>query len=377
MNLLYVAPLPIDINNLGGVPKKIFAQLEALSDYFNCKLIYYNNGKVKVYDWITKEEKDLCDGRNRLDVIKTTIKVCQNENFEGVYIRYPKSENVLLELCKTLSKNNTRYVIEIPTFPYDKEGNESIKGRLINLLDRIYRKKLKKYVARIVTYSSDETIFGIPTINTINGIDFNKISADFSEVDCRKQINAIAVSAMYRVHGYDRFIEGLHWYYSKGGTRDIVLRLVGTGDKCNEYKNLVSKYKLEDHVVFLGTLLGESLENAYQGCAVGVNSLAIHRQGLKNESTLKTKEYAAKGLPIVSSSYVDALSAEGNKRFIYFAPATDSPVDIEAFVEFVDGLYNTMTVQEIRNRIRDDGRKTCDVHITMKPIIDYLIDKGE
>ena len=70
---------------------------------------------------------------------------------------------------------NIRTVIEIPTYPYEAEGRTSLRGRVIQVLDKIFRKKLKKYVDRIVTYSDDKMIFGIKTINTINGIFINII----------------------------------------------------------------------------------------------------------------------------------------------------------------------------------------------------------
>jgi hypothetical protein len=48
-------------------------------------------------------------------------------------------------------------------------------------------------------------------------------------------------------------------------------------------------------------------------------------------------------------------------------------VDVEALVAFVDRIYSGGTTADIRREIREDGRKTCDVHTTMRPVAEYLL----
>ena len=276
-------------------------------------------------------------------------------------------------MLKKFKRKGMTVVVEIPTYPYDMEGFETTKGKIINALDRMFRKRISKYVDRIVTYSKDKVIFGIPTINTINGIDFENVEFDTELIDSKNVINLIAVSAMFRVHGYERLIEGLNEYYLRGGKRNIILKLIGSGDECPKYDALVKKYKLEEHVIFYGARFGAELTELYKGSAMGINSLAIHRQGLQEESTLKTKEYAAKGLPVLSSSYVDAFSKEGNKKFVLRIQADETSVDVETLIQFVDDLYNQKNIKSIRKDIYEDGRKTCDIRITMKPIVDFFM----
>ena len=374
MKLLYIAPLSIDVSNPDGISKKIFSQIKAFSNYFNCFLIYYYNSKVYLYDFKLKKERKIANGNNRLSVIRTSKRVIDDIKPNAVYIRYSKSDYSLIQLCNHLAANKTKFVIEIPTYPYDMEGNESVKGRLVNLVDRLFRRQLKNYVPRIVTFSKDDYIFGVKTINTINGVDFDSTKPDYTEINTKEEIVLIGVSAMFRVHGYDRLIEGINSYYRDGGDRKIVLKLVGSGDKYVEYEGLIKKYNLEKHVLLLGTLLGKDLEEAYKGSSVAVNSLAIHRQGLKNESTLKTKEYSAKGLPVISSSYVDAFSLDGNNKYVFIVPPNEEPIDIKGVVNFADRIYKDSDVKKIRDEIRSDGRKTCDIMRTMMPVIDYFLE---
>lgn len=371
MKLLYIAPLPIDFENLDGVPKKILCQANAMQSKFDVEILYYFDGKVRLYNVNNKKEKVLNDASSKLSVLKTATKLVKTRKYVGAYVRYPRSDYFFIKMLKSFKKAGMKIVVEIPTYPYDKEGFETFKGRIINCLDRSFRGLLHKFVDRIVTYSDDEEIFGITTINTINGIDFANVEYDKSAIDVRETVNLIAVSAMFRVHGYERLIEGLNDYYCSGGERNIILKLVGKGDECTKYEKLVKEYNLEDHVIFYGAQFGDALQNLYIGNAVGVNSLAIHRQGLIKESTLKTKEYAAKGLPIISSSFVDAFSKKGNEEYVYRVSPDESNVNIEELLSFIDKVYSNPT-KEIRENIRNDGSKVCDIAITMEPVIQFL-----
>lgn len=376
MKFLYIAPLPIDMDNVDGVPKKILAHVKVLSEKYDVSLLYYFNGQVWLYNEREKNSKPMCKGTSKLHVLRFATKHIKEQNaYRGVYIRYPKSDFIFISLLKALKKENIPVVIEIPTYPYDMEGKESLKGRLIAFMDCLYRKKLKKYVDRIVTFSGDEEIFGVKTIRTINGIDFDLIPCYREQIDVKKEIKLIAVSAMYRVHGFERLIEGLHDYYDNGGERNVRLELVGAGDECSKYKELTSKYGLETRVIFRGKVFGQDLNELYKGVAMGINSLAIHRQGLKTESTLKTREYVAHGLPVLSSSYVDAFDDEGNAQYIMRIPPDETAVDVKALIAFVESLYEDKETVGVRKDIRNKAYTICDMRFTMQPIIDFIEQK--
>ena len=248
-----------------------------------------------------------------------------------------------------------------------------MKGKFIGFVDRLFRLQLKNYVDRIVTFTGERSIFGIETLNTVNGFDFRKVTPIDTPIDTKKNVSLIAVSAMFVLHGYDRLINGLADYYRNGGKRSITLHLVGEGNSLNMYRQLVRKGNLADHVIFHGRVFGNELYSLYEGVAVGVNSLAIHRERLEKESTLKTKEYSAMGLPIVSSSYVDAFTEVGNKNYVFMIPADESYVDIENLLTFIDGLYEKYSTKEIHNMVRTEASQVCDMLVSTKPIYNYYV----
>ena len=70
-------------------------------------------------------------------------------------------------------------------------------------------------VDRIYTYSEDNQIWGIPTICSSNGIDFDLVSIRKVEKK-RESINLIAVAGLAKWHGYDRILRGMGEYYKEG-----------------------------------------------------------------------------------------------------------------------------------------------------------------
>ena len=377
MKILYLAPLPIDLLNLDGVPKKIIDQADSYVTFgLSVDIISYYNHNTILIDAETKITKILGKGNSKFDVIRIATSLANS--YDAFYVRYSKSDFFFLRFLRKVKTNPLKkVVVEIPTFPYDNQGNENVKGKCIEYIDKLYRTQLHKYVDRIVTFTGEQSIFGVKTINTINGFDFSKISPINDPIDVRKQVSLIAVSAMFVLHGYDRLINGLVYYYKNGGKRNIVLHLIGQGPSIGAYKKLVKENNLENNVIFHGKVFGKKLYNLYSGVAAGINSLAIHRENLKKESTLKTKEYSAMGLPIVSSSYVDAFSIEGNKNFVFTVQADESYVDIEALLSFIDRIYKDSSVAEVHNLIRKDAIGVCDIHVTTKPIFDFYVENKQ
>lgn len=373
MKLLYIAPVKIELDRLDGVAKKVLGHVKVFSDHFDVLLLCRDKENIISFQNIDKNKNVIKKGSSKIQLLQVAKSMIEHDSFDYCYVRYPNSDPLFLSLLQKMKNRGIRVVVEIPTYPYDNEGKENLKGLVTHYVDKYYRNKLKKYINRIVTYSDDDQIFGIKTIRTINGLDFDKVRIANNDSDL-EIIHLCGVASIYRVHGYDRLIEGLRIYYENGGKRDIIFDIVGSGDKTiiQEYKDLTRYAHLDDRIIFHGRLHGKALDEVYDYATVGVNSLAIHRQNLKNESTLKTREYAAKGLPIISSSYVDAFDENDNEKFVYLVPPNESPIDIDALIDFCDRLYDGCDISELKSIIRMRGRSICDMPITLKPIIDYL-----
>lgn len=290
------------------------------------------------------------------------------DDADFLYIRKAQHDASFLYFVKTIRKKNPdiKILYEMPTYPYEKEQNITL-GNFPNVLkDRIFRIKLKKYIDRVVTFYNQETIIGIPTICIMNGYNFSNMKKPTYTLG--ESINLIEVSTTAFWHGYDRLIEGLYLYYQNGGKVDFVFHMVGPFMK--EHKDLVRKYRLEKHVIFYGKMAGNELNQIYDKCCIGVDVLGGHRKDYPVSSSLKSREYAEKGIPLITSSPVDYFPDD--YKYQMLCPYDDSPINMEAVVKFYNTIFYDGNIYRVGKEIQETAKKLCDFHVTLQPIIDYL-----
>ena len=368
---LYIASDTINISQPSGVCKKIIAQCNVFSSKGDTFLMNYSGNYYFKNNKITELTKRIQSSKFRRLKLFMDIKRFVKDQKINVYIRYPYSDFLFIILLSYLKKNGCKIVIEVPTYPYNKNHDGNLYSKLRLLCDSIFSLFLKFFVGRIVTYSDDKRIFGIETINTINGVDFSKIKIVNRTRENSNIINLIAVAHLYACHGYDRIIKGISEYNKGHHKIKVNFNIVGNGEEFDNLEHLIHEYKVEDSVKLLGFQTGSKLDEIYDNSDIAINSLAIHRIGLTTESTLKAKEYCAKGLPIISSYDIDSLSLEYNAKFVYKVPLDDSPINISSIVEF---YKNVSSIQNYNEEIRKRSKEICDMKITLNPVVSYFLE---
>lgn len=372
MKLLYLSTWDFSNEESDGVCKKIKNQIRVFKDRgYVVDFIFIKNSKVIcIEDGIEKEIASVGTIKKTVAYMKMYPYI-KAKKYDWVYNRYGMMDTFYYRVLKRLKKNGVEIVIEIPTYPYAKERRAGIMYHLMFLWDQYYRKNLKKLVNRFVTYSKDEIIFGVPTIPIINGIDVSLIQTITGRAEQDDIINLITVAIMQKYHGYDRLLLGLRDYYNKGGKRSIVCHFVGDGPERETYEAIVDKYNLQAHVIFYGMKRAEELDEIYNTCDIGVTSMGFHRNEIYLSSELKSREYLAKGLPIVSGGKIDIFT--DNAQWFYLEnPADDSNIDIDLIIDFYDEIYKKHNREEVINTIREFAEKTVDMGSSMRALTDYM-----
>lgn len=375
--ILYISFENFDDAESNGVAKKVLSQCEVFyNEGFDVTVIGFKDNKLVALRG--KRQINICNYRggwiNRIKRMIALNRFLKHHKIRNIYIRYILSEFLFLNVLKTLKvKNNSRIIIEVPTYPYKGELMIRKFGKLIYLVDYFCNKRLKKYVDCIATFSADEEIFGIKTLKIINGIKFSSIKERKYKQRISDEINIIAIATMKLWHGYDRFIEGLNIYYKNGGKKKVILHLVGNGEEIPKYKNMVNEYCLKDNVIFYGDKYGEKLDVLYEYCDIALQGLGAHRINIFRSSSLKSREYGAKGMPIITSCEIDAFPSS-HCDFILKVPEDESYIDIQTIINFYNRLNmkyndNKNLIQEIRRYTKE----SCDMSVTMKPIIDFFM----
>lgn len=349
-----------------GVSRKIDDQIKALSSYYDIEEIVIETGKRSLSD---KVYSRLPFGYVRRSY-KAALSRINNPAF--IYMRYVDIDRGLLRFLSSIKKKwpECHLVLELFSYPYDYDCFLNKKRYIAYFKDKCYRKQLHKYVDLITTFSEFSTIFNIPAIQTSNGIDFEKITLRKRHLTFDDSaLNLIVVALFQNHHGYERLIEGLGAYYSNNEQtqREIILHMVGYGPEEGLYKEKCEQFGVSSKVIFYGKKSGSELDEIYDKADMAVTSLGMYKIGHKRGDFLKTGEYMAKGLPIVTGCPINAL--DSNYRYYLEFPNDNTPIDMDRVVEFYDSIKDDPGLDET---IRKYGEGKYDIRKKMEPVVNYF-----
>jgi len=372
--LLYVSFVDFADAQQWGVTKKILTQIkvfEAAGFHATC-ITLQGNSIVRMCGEETICMRECKQGvRARIALLDSFKKYLKDNSVDICYIRYQFSDPFFVSALRKLSAKGVRIIIEIATYPYEPALRmQGVGGRIKICCDQMFRGYMKKSVERFVTYSKDERILGVKAIQVINGLDLkmNPLRKPHEPDEC---LVLLTVSSMKPWHGYDRLLKGMRNYYKDGGTRVILLYMVGDGPACAEYRTLVNEYHLSEKVVYCGFLQDKALDEMYEKSDIAISSLADHRAGVYTASPLKTAEYAVRGIPFVTAYDVEGM--EQGKHYMR-VPPDDTPIDIFKIVAFINkinevGKNSAEIAQEIHNAAID----CYGMEKTHIPVLQHLI----
>ena len=391
MNLLYISPMIIDFEKLDGVARKLLYQKDAFSYCAGTDKVYlasyFGDGIFRVIGEKTDIKIPFKKKSSRqlelMEIYPKLPQICSKLGIKAVYFRIFALSWVSDKLFSDLRKQGIKIAVEIPTYPFWKEkwmdvldkfktGKvlTGVKRTLTNIVYFIYAHRLKKYVTTIVTFSDIKKLWGVPVTGIANGYDFKELEEEKTLKAKEEDLHLLMVASVRSNHGADRVIKGLSTYMKKAPKRNVVFHIVGDGDAIPELKELVKTLgNVEKQVVFHGFMAGQALEDIYQVGDIGVSAIGFHRLGVYYASPLKSKEYFAKGLPVVGTTVEhDVLKSKSSEYYLAF-PEDDTDIDIERVCSFYEGLQK----QNCTNRqIAESAANDFAWKSIMKPIYEQL-----
>lgn len=345
-----------------GIERKVRSQCRALQSFSECELVI-----LPVVEYSGSVSEKII---RRLPFTAAWRKWEYDGCFDDadyLYIRQPNLDDSFVRYLKKIKRCNRRIIIllEIPTYP-PQPKKWTASSFVFDLKHTLCGPKAAKYVDAIINFYGYQEIWGRPGIATLNGFEFDKVLLPHRKLN--EEIHFISVAETAYWHGYDRVIEGLHLYYEAGGRENYVYHMVGT--IMPEHQKKVEEYGLEKHVILHGRMFGEALAEIYRGCLLGVDVLGGHRKNYPVSSSLKSREYGAWGIPVITSSPIDYLEKDSDYQFI--APYDDSPLDFEMVSAFYHRLYDGKDCNELAQEIRSNAQEKCEMARTMEPIIRWV-----
>ncbi|MDE7017871.1 MAG: glycosyltransferase [Lachnospiraceae bacterium] len=351
-----------------GVRKKIDMQIEEFSKHYEIEELEVQTPERTLLQriWGLFPTASISRG------YQATMAQLKEPDF--IYVRRAVADRKYLQFWEKIKERfpQCKIIVEIFTYPYDKDEFAKWDAWPFYIKELLYRRKLKKYVDRFVTYTDDKEIFGVPTIRTINGIKIENITLVEGKYD-EDQITLIGVAHMQSHHGYERIIEGMRDFYQKKDRKHTVsLLLVGDGPEKMHYQSLAQKYGLEEYVKFYPTLSGQQLDEMYDKSDIALASFGTYKKGVFGKlSALKTRECLAKGMPLITGCEIDVL--DETYPYVRNFPNSPEKVDIDEIIRFYEGIKRkNKDKTTVANIIREFAVQNVSMDSAMKPIVDYI-----
>lgn len=260
-------------------------------------------------------------------------KMLNGYDFDIVYWRHAPCWYSSYRLAKQIQSARTRFIYEHPTYPIKKEKQMNLFRAAFMHYSNIWSTKIEACADAFALIGEDAN--GVykskPAVNISNGICLDLIPARQPKND-PDTIHILALASMSYWHGYDRLIRSLGAYT---GDQKVQIHMVGGNDggAVPEWKALVAELGLQDNVLFHGQKSGEALDDFFNLCDVGVNSLGMYRKGFSMTSELKSREYTGRGLPFICS--VDDPDLLHTQEPLWLRVSNDDTIpDMQEIVDF-------------------------------------------
>lgn len=296
------------------------------------------------------------------------------DNADVIYYRRAIIDRYTIKLLKEIKVRNPKclVILEIPTYPYDKELKDLSQLPLL-YKERWNRKKLYQYVDRIATLTDDSMIFGIPIIKIQNGIDFSITSQRIISNEEDGIVHGVMVGNFQFWHGLDRLIEGMKNYYAGDQQRrKFILHVVGPTENVIIMDTETEELVVKGYIHFYGRVSFNETEKVYDNVSLAFEAFGVHRRSPGQiSSSIKSREYGAKGLPIISGSKIDYIPED--YPYFYKVDEDDSPIDIESVVKFHDRVFADGYIQ-VADEIRAFAQERCSSEAMMKPVLEYCLE---
>jgi glycosyltransferase involved in cell wall biosynthesis len=385
MKGLYIAYINLENPGNSGYIEKITGQVETFLTF---------SDEVAIISLDLQEYKILINRRKKSEIKKPfalykqyklslTARFLQywdlfrfitQEKPDYIYIRYYKSDVPFLFFLFLIKHKFPKIIeiIEIPTYPYDKEKEGLIKGLIPHLdilTDKLCRNFLKYVIDKIAVVNYKEPVFGASSISFQNGIDIHNIPCYKKSGFIENTISLISVSYINYWHGLDRVIRGLSDYYRQKDNLapDFILHIIGEGIELPKIKELAINLDIQNRILFHGLIPRRDLDDYFSTSDIAIGNLGIHRIGLCVATPLKNREYCARGMPFIYGFFDPDFS--GKMEFALEIPANDDPVDFQAIIDL---HRRVITDTDSHLKIRKYAEEHLSWEMKMKPICDYI-----
>ena len=101
---------------------------------------------------------------------------------------------------------------------------------------------------------------------------------------------------------------------------------------------------------------------------LGMDCFGLYKDKRYYVSSIKAREYLAKGLPVITGVRSDVFERYPTDYYLEF-PNDKSPLDMNQIIKFCNKMYEE---RNIHKNIREYAKKTVDNSVVMKEIVEFI-----
>jgi glycosyltransferase involved in cell wall biosynthesis len=372
---LLIFPIFKDLNASNGIVSKNEGIKNGfLANGVNVDVLEFNSTGV-----YTKDAQIFHYSQNRYrrilqhnyQIWKNILDVIQRNSYEFVWLR---ASILTSAIAGFLAQIKTRFpsckiILEYGAYPFVKEL-PAFKQAIYYLNIR-NEKRAHRFSDFIISYSGQEYIDDRPNIPIDNGVDVESIPFTSNRPGISSEINFISVSSLRKWHAYERFIEGMAIFKQEKHKQIVNFHVVGNGPEHEKLVQITKTLGLDGEVIFHDFKSGTQLDSIFEQSHVAIGTLGFHRIGLNNSSSLKNREYFARGLPLVLSTFDKDMPS--SLPFVKYIPEGETPVNIQDVVTFARNVYR---IPDVNQMIRNYAHENVSWGSKIKIVLEYLNGKA-
>lgn len=348
-----------------GVNRKIISQIKSFEHYgIEMESFLMENKKMPFFQLLA---------RLPFSNVIPCYQVPKNLNdFSFIYLRRPGFMSYqFLKWLKSIKAQNQEIIIfmEIPTYPYDIELLKKKKNIPFYLKDVLARRKLSGLLDYICLLEDIPSIFNVKTLKIYNGYEFEKIPIKYERKVKNKEINIAVVARFCFWHGYERLLNSLADYYKNNDEYAIYLHFVGDGPELESYKQLTRKLNIQNHVFFYGFLNHDEIIGVYEKCVIASDAMGAYKKNIYFSCSLKSREYLAAGLPIITGIHIDVQNNDVLNKYILEFSNDNTKINMKTIIDFYERLFENNDINKVSNEIRNEACRLLDYRKSMKNVV--------
>ncbi len=305
---------------------------------------------------------------------------------DKVFMRFGLATWPLLSIAWFLKKQLffNHLSIESREFQLYKSDNESSISRFLSNVEfkylPVFFDKTLGRAIRILSggaiVNSDEigvfqkkTAFGHYSFkvvgDAVNTESFLPLKIDFDTKNIQMVfLKGASMAADY--NGLDRLISSL----SRQKDNQLKYYLTIIGKDTDWEKELIEKYNALQFVNLKPAMNKQVLDIELKNYHLGVGPLAVHRKGILSTTSIKAREYFARGLPFFFAHHDPGISDnKALKPYFLQLEATDEPIDLQLLDAFV---LSMKTKDNFSNEMHRLAKQYLDYIVQVKQLFDFI-----